>query len=175
MLRRSFRCWWMVPVVFLPVVGIVGTGEWALSATKTSMVLLPAEEGLELQYGDGTIRDKTVIPLHRAGNIRYFSAGVGLEEREADYPAFSLKLVLVVGGKPYLARVAVTIAGENDSVKLTIPKEEVTGPWLFIDLPTGAYRISAVWEGQTQTNRTIRVQKGVTNTVYVRWPEPRGR
>src|SRR5262245_22287253 len=130
MLWHSFRCRRIASAVLLLVIGIVGTGESPVSEAKTSAVLLPAGDELELQYGDRPARDKTVIPLHHAGDIRYFSAGVGLEEREAVYPAFPLKIVLVVGGKPYLARVAVTIADENKSVKLVIPKEEVTGPWL---------------------------------------------
>ena len=174
MLRHYFGRRRIGPVFLLLAIGIGGTVESSLSEAKTSAVLLPTGEGLELQFGDGSARDKTVIPLHHSGNIRYFSTGVGLEEREADYPVFPLKIVLVVGEKPYLARVAVTIADENESIKLAIPKEEVTGPWLFVDLPPGAYHISAVWEGQTQTNKTVRVQKGVTNTVYLRWPERRG-
>ena len=174
MLRHSFRSRRSAPVILLLAIAIVGSVESYLAEAKTSAVLLPSGDGLELQFADGTTRDKTVIPLHHVGDIRYFSTGVGLEEREADYPAYPLKIVLVVGGKPFLARVAVTIADEREAVKLVIPKEEVTGPWLYVDLPPGTYHISGVWEGQTQTNKTVRVQKGVTNTIYLRWPERRG-
>ena len=160
-------------VVFLVAIGILGGGPSYRVEARTSAVFLPTEDGLELRYGSDPAREQTIIPLHRAGEIRYFSTGVGLEEREADYPAFPLKIVLVVGGKPYLARVAVTIADEKESVKLVIPKEEVEGPWLFVDLSPGTYHISAVWEGQTQTSKSVRIKKGATNTVYVRWPDRR--
>lgn len=50
-----------------------------------------------------------LLPLHRAGDVRYFSAGIGLEERAAQYPPFSLKLVFTAGGKPFLSGVSVTI------------------------------------------------------------------
>ena len=66
-------------------------------------------EYLELEYSsDGQIV-KDHLPLYRAGNVRYFTAGVGLEERQAEYPPFSLKLIFTAGGKPYLSGVDVLI------------------------------------------------------------------
>ena len=48
---------------------------------------------------------KDYLPVNRAGEVRYFSAGVGVEERRAEYPPFALKLVFTAGGKPYLTGV----------------------------------------------------------------------
>ena len=69
----------------------------------------PSGEFIELEHRrDGQIV-KDHLPLHQRGNLRYFSAGVGLEERQAEYPPFSLKLVFTAGGKPYVTGVDVAI------------------------------------------------------------------
>jgi hypothetical protein len=115
-----------------------------------------------------------IIPLYRAGEARYFSTGVGLEEREAEYPAFALKLVFTAGGKPFLSGVSVTIQGAKGMEKIVIPGERVTGPWLFVDLPAGSYDISAVQATETQTLKAVKVERGKTKVVYLRWPEDRG-
>ena len=83
----------------------------------------------------------TLFPLYRAGSIRYFSAGVGLEEREAEYPPFSLKVVFTAGGKPYLSGVSVVVQPEKGGTPvLTIPQDQVEGPWLFVDLASRCVR-----------------------------------
>lgn len=64
---------------------------------------------LELSHPvDGGIVVDT-FPLHHAGNIRYFSEGVDLEDRAAESPPFSLKLVLTAPGRPHLTGGSVTI------------------------------------------------------------------
>ena len=55
-----------------------------------------------------------------------------------------------------------------------IPGEQVTGPWLFVDVPAGTYDISAVQADQTQTMKAVKVERGKTTVVYLRWPEDRG-
>jgi len=66
-------------------------------------------EFLELEFQVNGQRSKGSLPLYRAEAVRYFSAGVGIEERSAEYLRSSLKLVFTAGGKPFLAGVAVTI------------------------------------------------------------------
>jgi hypothetical protein len=68
-----------------------------------------SSDSLELsrQVDGRTVVD--TLPIYHAGSVRYFSAGIGIEERSAQYPPFSLKLVFTAGGKPFLAGVAVTI------------------------------------------------------------------
>ncbi|HZC67841.1 MAG TPA: hypothetical protein VE201_04405, partial [Nitrospirales bacterium] len=91
----------------------------AVCLAVASPYVFGAEEGLgkdslELQIsGDGGTPIKETIPIHRVGSIRYFSAGIGLEERSAQYPSFPLKLVFVAGRKAYLSQVSVTITGQK--------------------------------------------------------------
>lgn len=128
---------------------------------------------LELDY-EGAGRAYTdTIPLYRSGKLRYFSAGVGIEERSATYPSFPLKLVFTAGGKPYVAGVSVTIQQSNGTAIARIPQEHVTGPWLFLDAPDGSYHISATMEGQVEHLKDVTIERGTQKTLYVRWQEGR--
>lgn len=132
----------------------------------------PSGDGIELDYTDEAGKTYTeTLPLHHAGRIRYFSTGVGLEERAAKYPPFPLKLIFVAGAKAYVSRVSITIADEKGAVQLQIPGDQVTGPWLFVDLPAGLYRISASRDGRTQVAGPVAVGTGGQKTVYLRWEE----
>jgi hypothetical protein len=114
------------------------------------------------------------IPLHRAGTSRYFSAGVGLEERMAEYPLFSLKLVFTAGGKPYLSGVSVTIQPVKGGPVLTIPQDQVEGPWLFVDLPAGVYDVSATYRDSRQGLKNVKVEAGKQKVLHLRWAEDPG-
>ena len=114
------------------------------------------------------------LPLYRSGGLRYFSAGVGLEERSAEYPPFSIKIVFTAGGKPFLAGVSVTVQPAKGGSALTIPWDQVAGPWLFVDLPPGVYDVTATHGDQTQSLKGIKVEAGKQKTVHLRWAEDRG-
>lgn len=131
-------------------------------------------EGVELTHQvDGrTMVD--VLPLHRAGDVRYFSAGIGFEERSIQYPPFPLKLIFTAGGKPFLSGVSVTIQPVNGGGAVTIPREQVEGPWLFVDLAPGVYDVTAIHHDRKQVLTGIKVEGGKQKTVYLRWKEDRG-
>ena len=134
----------------------------------------PSGEFLELEHQSTGQMVKDYLPLYRVGGVRYFSAGVGLEERQAEYPPFSLKLVFTAGGKPYLAGVDVTIQAAEGAAAITIPREQVEGPWLFVDLPSGTYDISATYGEHKQALKGIKVVGGKQKTVHLRWAEDTG-
>jgi len=134
----------------------------------------PSGEFLELEHPGNGQTVKEYLPLHRSGTIRYFAAGVGLLERQAEYPPFSLKLVFTAGGKPYLTGVDVAIRALNGETAINIPKEETEGPWLFVDLPTGTYDITATYGTQQQSLKGMKIVAGKQKTLYVRWPEDVG-
>lgn len=128
-------------------------------------------EFLELEYQANGQRSKGSLPLYRAEGVRYFSAGVGIEERSAEYPPFSLKFVFTAGGKPFLAGVAVTIQSAKGGPPIYIPRDHVNGPWLFVDLPPGTYHLTAVHADRTEGLKGVKVEAGRTKTVYLRWQE----
>ena len=157
---------------------LAGLGAWLCLMTAAiagpTARISQSGEALELDYqGDGRFYTDT-IPLYRTGEVQYFSAGVGVEERSAAYPPFPLKLVFTAGGKPYVAGVSVTVRQSNGSTVVTIPAEQITGPWLFLDLPDGSYHIEATMEGQPERLEDVRVTRETQKTLYVRWPDDRG-
>ncbi len=120
----------------------------------------------------GTVVDR--LPLYRAGEVRYFSAGVGLEERQAQYPPFPLKLIFTAGGKPFLTGVSVAITPAAGGPPVVVAPEHVQGPWLFVDVPPGVYRVTAVHAGESQTLKQVKVTAGRQTTLHLRWTEDRG-
>lgn len=146
-----------------------------VSASGSTVVahVLADEEAVELEIPTDIGVQKERLPLYHSGTVRYFSAGIGQVERAATYPPFSLKLVFTAGGKPFVSGVAVTLRHAQGGAVLMVPPEHNTGPWLFVDLPDGTYRISATLGGVTQQVNQLKVRRGHVVTQYVRWAEDR--
>ena len=125
---------------------------------------------LEIPLPTGSIPKTLAFPLYEQESIQYFSAGLGKEERSLTYPPFPLKLIFVQGERAFLARVSVHIAKEDGTQLLRIPGEEVEGPWLFINIPTGTYVVSGTDSDGTTINKTITVQTTKSTVVHFRWP-----
>jgi hypothetical protein len=134
----------------------------------------PTGEFLELQRSTGEPIVKDYLPLHQSGNIRYFSAGVGMEERQAQYPPFSLKLVFTAGGKPYVTGVEVAIRAMKGNMAVDIPKKQIEGPWLFVDLPSGTYDITATYGAEKRSATGVKIVAGKQKTLYLRWAQDAG-
>ena len=108
--------------------------------------------------------------LYEAKDVQYFSAGVGIEERRAVYPQYPLKLILVQGIRAFLAEVNISITKSDGTPLVKIPSEHVMGPWVFINLPSGSYTISATDSNQRTIERKVRVEGTQTRVVHFRWP-----
>ena len=151
---------------------VFGAGNEGSSQTAPMVRVTPSNDSLELQISaDSGTPIRETIPIHRVGSIRYFSAGVGLEERSAKYPPFPLKLVFVSGPKAYLSQVSVMITDREGRVHLQIPPNQVTGPWLFVDLPPGTYDISAEGPGKASIKEHVTLSAKEAKTIYLRWKE----
>lgn len=144
-----------------------------VSASAVAARVLPDGEAVELEIPTDIGVQKERLPLYRSGTVRYFSAGIGQVEREANYPPFPLKLVFTAGGKPFVSGVAVTLRQAKGGTVLTVPKEHNSGPWLFIDLPDGTYEIAATLGGVTQQVNNLTVRQGQVLTRHIRWAEDR--
>ncbi len=159
------------------VTAVVAVGLWygweSRADAGVTVRIVPTGDALELEIPTDIGPQKDQIPLYRQGSIRYFSSGIGLVEREADYPPFSLKLVFTAGGKPFVTGVAITVRDAKGTTVLTVPAEHITGPWLFIDLPDGTYEVSATLGGQVQVAKGIKLGRGKVTTQHVRWSEDR--
>ena len=143
-----------------------GTGSAEVTATSR---ILPAGDALELTYQSNGDTWRDLLPIHHAGPVRYFSAGVGMAERAAEYPPFPLKLVLTAGGKPYVAPVGLEVMSHDGTITLSIPPDHVTGPWLFLDLPAGTYDLTGTRGEERPQLRRVMVQPGSSQTLYLRF------
>lgn len=114
------------------------------------------------------------LPLYREGTARYFTAGVGLEERAAKYPPFPLKLVFTAEGKHFLTGVSVSIQSVKGGAALEIPEDRVEGPWLFVDLAPGQYNVTAIHGGSKHVLKGVNVEAGKQQTIYLRWAKDHG-
>lgn len=165
----------MVVRVLLTAATMIGLAV-GLASAEGSPIARVSQSGefLELeQYIDGRVVTNS-LPLHRSGEVRYFSAGVGIEERSAEYPPFTLKMIFTAGGKPYLAGVDVTIQPAKGGAAIMITRAQVEGPWLFVDLPAGTYDIAAAHGDRRQALKGIKVEEGKQKTLYLRWTEDAG-
>ncbi len=131
-------------------------------------------ESVEVEQQNESRTISSSLPLYRSGAVRYFSAGVGLEERSAQYPPLPLKFVFTAGDKPFVSGVGMTIQPAKGGATVTILPEQVEGPWLFVELVPGLYDVSATFGDQTQRLRGIRIELGEWKVVYLRWKEDRG-
>ncbi len=163
---RPFRFGW---ALFLSLACLVAADPLAQADAAKGV---PSGDGIELEYtaADGTTA-KTMLPIYHVGAVEYFSAGVGVEERAAQYPPFPLKLVFFAGPRGYLTQVAVTIKDTKGAVNLLVPGDQVTGPWLFVDLPAGTYDITAIRRDRSEIKQKVAVGAGGSRTVYFRWKE----
>lgn len=107
------------------------------------------------------------IELFTIDGISYFSTGVGLETREVTYPPFSLKLILAIEGGEYLSEVAIKIAPVGGE---PILEAVAKGPWFFVDLESGVYRVEATVGGVKKVLSDVKVTKGLTTTQAILWP-----
>ncbi|TAL12623.1 MAG: hypothetical protein EPO02_01105 [Nitrospirae bacterium] len=163
---RPFRFGW---ILFLALAGLITADPFARADAAQGS---PSGDGIELEYTseDGTTA-KTMLPIYRVGAVQYFSAGTGVEERSAQYPPFPLKLVFLAGPRGYLSQVAVTIKDTKGAVNLLVPGDQVTGPWLFVDLPAGTYEITAIRRDRSEVKQKVEVGAGGSRTVHFRWKE----
>lgn len=107
------------------------------------------------------------IKVFVSGDIPYFSTGVGVEAREAEYPPFSLKVILATEQGAYISNVAIKIAPEGGKPVVDAVAE---GPWFFVDLETGSYRVEATASDVKKVFSGIMVRKGQTRTLTIYWP-----
>lgn len=155
-----------VAILFLILYAGVIPTSWAAEGEASGHFLQFLEIPLEGDHLPTTIS----FPLYEQNNIRYFSAGLGKEERSLAYPPYPLKLIFVKGERAYLTNVAVEVLHPDGTTLLSIPKEEVQGPWLFVNLSGERYIVKATDSSGTTQEKTIKLSTETTTTIYFRWP-----
>lgn len=101
--------------------------------------------------------------------LPYISGGVGVEEQaqmRKQSAAFNVKLVFALKSKEYIASVKVMIEDRNGNELLNTVSE---GPWFYIQLPPGVYRLKCTFREQTKEIRELRVSKDTQPTRTLLW------
>jgi hypothetical protein len=107
----------------------------------------------------------------------YMFGGISSNEREileARAKDFNLMFVFADKSGPYLSDVQLKLASSKSGHILAIT---VDGPWFYIQLPSGAYHVTATFNGQLRQAKSLRVTKDkLTKQTFVwdlgRTPEP---
>jgi hypothetical protein len=131
-----------------------------LRISLIGLVVLALSVGFAFAYtGPTFIKESSV------NGIRYLTGGVGLEERsrlEAMAEDCNLKLVFALASGNYLANVAVEI---EDSRGKKLIAQGSNGPWFFVKLPEGEYRV-AVTHGEHKKVRRVKVGKELKTAMF---------
>ncbi|HWR98819.1 MAG TPA: hypothetical protein VN317_10400 [Candidatus Methanoperedens sp.] len=106
------------------------------------------------------------VPVQQYESIRYYSGGVGSEERRDLPQLYPLKVVFRTDAGHLLCDADVTIAAGGKTV---FRGRAENGPWLVVDLPPGAYDVTAVQDGASRTAIGVRLAKGKQRTVVMTW------
>ena len=107
------------------------------------------------------------LPVKQAA---FIAGGVGDDSAErmaAIGKEYNLKLLFAAKDGRYLADVAVSIKDDADRAVLVTTSE---GPFLFVQLPPGKYRITTDYAGVVQARTTSVAASGRREMVF-RWDE----
>ncbi len=86
--------------------------------------------------------------VQTANGIQYLNGGMGIEERETIRCDFPLKLEFANTGGGFISMVTVRIFDDGGNKIFDIVANN--GPWLFVNLAAGRYRVEMDFRGLTQ-------------------------
>jgi len=99
------------------------------------------------------------------GDVEFISGGVGMTERnqmKQKAGQYNLKLVFAKKNGDYLASVNVVI---EDSAGKTILEEISDGPWFYVKLHEGKYKVTADYKNSRQS-RMVQVDGGPERIIF---------
>ena len=104
-------------------------------------------------------------PLAAQAGKPPLSAGIGLEDRSA-HPDYPLKLVFALRSGAYLADVSVQLF---DSAGKLVTEAQSRGPWLFLDVPAGEYKVLATSKAHASASARVNVTGSEQIVVNLTW------
>ncbi len=126
---------------------------------------------LVLTLAAGCLNAWAQAPVNsQEGTVPHISGGVG-EEGRAEMQAvsgdYNLRLVFAAKSGAFVADVGVTIESKQDRKVLDAVSD---GPWFFVSLPNGDYRITATRNGQPMT-QTANLSGAGSKQLQFYWNE----
>ena len=105
------------------------------------------------------------MPLPAQAGKPALSAGIGLENRSA-HPDYPLKLVFALRSGAYLADVSVQVF---DTAGKLVTEAQSRGPWLFLDVPAGEYKVLATSKAHASASARVTVTGSEQVVVHLTW------
>jgi hypothetical protein len=138
---------------------------WALAAFL--MILTLPSAVAQIQGAASSAKPKSFAPevQHTEDGTAYVSTGIGFDSR-SNLPSFSTKLIFATKQMSYLANIDVEISRASDGAPIRIHS---IGPWLLVDLASGAYSVRALTVKGHAVTRKFTVTKGRTNEIKLVW------
>lgn len=106
-----------------------------------------------------------VVPAVASAGMQPLSTGVGLDNRQP-HPNYPLKMVFALKSGDYLANVDVVI---HDSAGKQVAKLHSPGPWLFVDLPAGDYKVTAKRADGQMATAMLHLSGGPQQVLTLTW------
>lgn len=103
-----------------------------------------------------------------AQGLRYYSGGVGLDEREAvnrQFGHYGLRIEVAEKSGAYIVDVGIRL---SDASGRSLLEVHMDGPVLLVDVPPGTYRIDASY-GAQQQSRKVTVSAGQQTKTTFLW------
>ena len=119
-----------------------------------------------LPAGVGAADVELPVPIQQYENIRYYSGGMGLDERRQIPQLYPLKVVFRTDRGHLLCDAEVTISSRGATV---FRGRAEHGPWLVVDLSAGSYDVAAVQDGKSRTAKGVRLAANGQRTVVLTW------
>ncbi|HKI97489.1 MAG TPA: hypothetical protein VKB51_03335 [bacterium] len=100
-----------------------------------------------------------------AADMKPLSAGIGVEGRQP-HPDYPLKLVFATTKGEYLADVNVSV---YDTSGKEVMQAHSPGPWLYLDVPSGEYKVMATTKGGQKASAHVNVSGEGQTVVNLAW------
>lgn len=114
-------------------------------------------------------RESGLISSKTGQGYAFMSGGVGIEERnlmQRKAGAYDLDLSFADKQGHYLSDVSVVIDNENGT---QLVNSTATGPFFYIDLPTGKYDVKASFDNQTEEIKNLNISKDHSTKELLHW------
>jgi hypothetical protein len=114
-------------------------------------------------------RESGMISSKTEQGYAFMSGGVGIEERnlmQRKAGAYDLDLSFADKQGHYLSDVSVVIDDENGT---QLVNSTATGPFFYIELPTGNYDVKASFDNQTEEIKNLNISKDHSTKELLHW------
>jgi hypothetical protein len=114
-------------------------------------------------------RESGMISSKTEQGYAFMSGGVGIEERnlmQRKARAYDLDLSFADKQGHYLSDVSVVIDDKNGT---QLVNSTATGPFFYIDLPTGKYDVKASFDNKTEEIKNLNISKDHSTKELLHW------